>query len=129
MPDVFVPEDTTGVNSYYRALVNENLHKKYAYEYCDINRARLSKAKTYEELMALLPSDNTLLNDFANYAAQNGVNKRPVYLNESRADLLPLIKGNIARGFFGIEGFYRAINSNDPTIDAALKYIDTPLNQ
>lgn len=127
MPDIFVPEDTTGINSYYRALINENLPSKYAYEYCDINRERLSKAQTYDELMSMLPNDYTLLNDFANYAAQNGVNKRPVYLNESREELLSILKGQIARGFFGIEGYYRSINKRDNTIDEALKYIDKPL--
>lgn len=127
MPDIFVPEDTTGVNSYYRALVNENLPSKYAYEYCDINRERLSKAQTFDELMKMLPNDNMLLNDFANYAAQNGVNKRPVYLNESRLELLPLIKGHIARGFFGLGGYYQAINQRDATIDEALKQLEIPL--
>lgn len=127
MPDVFVPEDTTGYNSYYRALVNENLPSKYAYEYCDINRDRLSNAKDFDELMSMLPADNTLLNDFANYAAQNGVNKRPVYLNESRDELLVLLKAHIARGFFGLNGYFHAINQRDDTIDEALKYLDKPI--
>lgn len=127
MPDIFVPEDTTGINSYYRALINENLPSKYAYEYCDINRERLSKAQTFDELMSMLPNDYTLLNDFANYAAQNGVNKRPVYLNESREELLSILKGQIARGFFGIEGYYRSINKRDNNIDEALKYINKPI--
>lgn len=127
MPDIFVPEDTSMITSYYVTLVNESMPIKYAYEYCDLNREKLQKAKNVEELMAMLPSDEELLNRFANYAAQNGVNKRPVYLNISRPLILSQVKALIARNILGMSAYFEVYNKSDKTVIEALKYVDKPV--
>lgn len=72
MPDVFIPSDTTYVTPYYTAVINKSLLYKYAFEYVDKNRERLSSADDYKELLKQLDG-NKLLNDFIKYAADNDV--------------------------------------------------------
>lgn len=127
MPDIFVPEDTSMITSYYVTLVNESMPIKYAYEYCDLNREKLQKAKNVDELMSMLPSDDELLNRFANYAAQNGVNKRPVYLNISRPLILSQVKALIARNILGMSAYFEVYNKSDKTVIEALKYVNKPV--
>ena len=63
MPDVFIPSDTTHVTPYYTDVINKSLLYKYAFEYVDSNRERLSQADNYKELLSMLDS-NRLSNDF-----------------------------------------------------------------
>ena len=52
MPDIFVPQDTTGVTSYYRMSVNRGLTIQFAFQYTDNHRCR--KCKKYETEESLL---------------------------------------------------------------------------
>ena len=42
MPDVFIPEDTTAVTSYYREALFTGLIRQFAFAYTDANRSKLS---------------------------------------------------------------------------------------
>ena len=41
MPDIFVPQDTTGMTSYYRMAVNRGLTIQFAFQYTDNHRAEM----------------------------------------------------------------------------------------
>lgn len=127
MPDVFVPEDTSRVTTYYRDVVNHGLLQQFAYEYCDLNRDDLVKAKDIDQLMAKLPSNDVLLNSFVQYARTNGVAPRWYYINISQPLIVNQIKGWIARNILGLEGHLRVVNSTDIAIAEALKYVKEPL--
>lgn len=45
MPDIFVPNDTTGITTYYRAVANLGLLQQYVYTYVDINRDQLKTSR------------------------------------------------------------------------------------
>ena len=124
VPDIFVPRDTTGITSYYIDVANAGLLQKYAFNYANVNRATLSKMKDYKQFLRMLPADGELLNDFVDYAAQNGVSPRWYYINLSRDVMLTNIKALVARDIFGNEAFYPIFNRNDKTIQAALKALN-----
>ncbi|MDE6076413.1 MAG: S41 family peptidase, partial [Muribaculaceae bacterium] len=92
MPDIFVPEDTTGFTSYYINVANKGLVQKYAYSVADKYRDLLKGSKSLERLLKILPRDNTLLENFVNFAVKNGVPARWYYINQSRQLLLGQIK-------------------------------------
>ncbi len=73
MPDVFVPNDTVGISSYYINVLNAGLLQKFAFQYTDRRRETLSKAANLSELLRMLPSDEELLQQFVSYASSNGV--------------------------------------------------------
>ena len=121
VPDIFVARDTAGITSYYIDVANANLLQRFAFNYCNKNRTALNKLDDYKQLSNILPGDEELLKEFANFAAQNGVAPRWYYINLSRLLLVTHIKAFIARDIFGNQGFYPIFNSTDKTIQEALK--------
>ncbi len=116
MPDIFVPNDTTGITSYYLNVLNAGLIQKYTFDYTDRNRSRLDGAKTAEEILRLIPDDDTILQDFVSYAQKAGVAPRWYYINISRDLIVNQLKAMIARNALGVQGYYEVINEVDPTV-------------
>lgn len=131
MPDVFVPEDTVGITSYYINVANKGLLQKFALGVADKYKAMLDGVKTLPRLMKVLPRDNTLLDNFVNFAADNGVPARWYYINQSRDLLLRQIKAFIARDVLGIQACIEVLNEGDPTVSEALLRLrngESPVN-
>lgn len=124
MPDVFVPEDTTGVTSYYAGVVNNGLVQKYALSVADKYRGLLQGSKSEERLMKVLPRDETLLENFVDFAEANGMPARWFYINKSRDLLLNQIKAMIARDVLGYPAFIKILNYDDITVDKAVELLE-----
>lgn len=124
MPDLFVPNDTIGITTDYLKLVNAGMIQKYTFDYTDCNRSRLEKAKTGEEVVRMLPDDDTLLQDFISYARRGGVTARPYYVNISRDLIVNQLKAMIARNALGVQGFYEVYNDVDPTVNSAIEALE-----
>ena len=130
-PDIFVAEDTTGYTSYYAQVMNKGLIQKYAYEVADKYRPVLSQSRSLKKLLKSVPRDNTLLDNFVNFAARNGVPARWYYINQSRRLILNNLKAFIARDILGYEAFIEVLNEEDVVIKEALRAIEageSPIN-
>ncbi len=121
IPDIFVPNDTSGITNYYMKVANARLLQKFAFTYVDRNREELSKLKDYKQFLRILPSNDVLLNDFVYYASRNGVPARWYYINISRDLITTQLKALIARDLFGDDAFYYIYNRNDNNIEEAIK--------
>ncbi len=124
VPDIFVSRDTSGITNYYIEVMNAGLPQRYAFAYCNSNRASLNKMSDYNQFLRTAPSDDALLKDFADYASRNGVAPRWYYINLSRDMLVTVIKALIARNAFGNQAYYPIVNRNDKTVQAALKALN-----
>lgn len=124
VPDIFVPNDTTGITTYYRAVANLGLLQQYVYTYVDINRDQLKNVKTVKKLMGMMPSDDALTYDFVCYARDNGVPMRWYYINLSRSLIARQLRALVIRDVLGTEEFYRYYNRTDNTVNAALKALN-----
>lgn len=124
VPDIFVPNDTTGITTYYRAVANLGLLQQYVYTYVDINRDQLKNVKTVKQLMGMMPSDDALTYDFVCYARDNGVPMRWYYINLSRSLIVRQLRALVIRDVLGSEEFYRYYNRTDNTVNAALKALN-----
>lgn len=124
VPDIFVPNDTTGITTYYRAVANLGLLQQYVYTYVDINRDQLKNVKTVKQLMGMMPSDDALTYDFVCYARDNGVPMRWYYINLSRSLIARQLRALVIRDVLGSEEFYRYYNHTDNTVNAALKALN-----
>lgn len=124
VPDIFVPNDTTGVTTYYRAVANLGLLQQYVYTYVDINRNQLKNVKTVKQLMGMMPSDDAMTYDFVCYARDNGVPMRWYYINLSRSLIARQLRALVIRDVLGSEEFYRYYNRTDNTVNAALKALN-----
>ena len=124
VPDVFVARDTTGITNYYIEVYNAGLLQRYAFNYCNTNRASLNKMDDYMQFMRMAPTDDALIKDFADYANANGIAPRWYYINQSHDMISTFIKALIARDIFGSEAFYPIYNRNDKTVQEALKALN-----
>lgn len=124
VPDIFVPNDTTGITTYYRAVANLGLLQQYVYTYVDINRDQLKNVKTVKQLMGMMPSDDALTYDFVCYARDNGVPMRWYYINLSRSLIARQLRALVIRDVLGSEEFYRYYNRTDNTVNAVLKALN-----
>ncbi len=123
MPDIFVPNDTSGITTWYLDVVNRGLFHKFTFAYADANRARLSKASSAGELLEMLPYDGALLSEFVQYTMREGVPVRMGYINQSRDLIVDNLKALITRNILGTEAYYEVYNLTDPTVGEALDAI------
>lgn len=123
MPDIFVPNDTTGITGYYLRVANAGLLQKFTFEYCDLNREHLKLAKNVNELLKLLPSDEVLRDAFVSYAAKNGIPAQWYYIYPSTPLILMQLKALIARDILGLPAYYQVINRRDNNIEEALRQL------
>lgn len=128
MPDIFIPEDTTGYTSYYINVANKGLIQKFAFSVADKYRSMLNGVKDVDRLLKILPRDNTLLDNFVSYAAKNGVPARWYYINQSRQLLLGQIKAMIARDALGYDAFIQLLNRDDKTVVKAIELLNTGMS-
>ena len=116
MPDIFVPNDTAGITSYYLYVVNDGLVQKYTFGYTGRYRDRLEKSGDVAAHLRMLPDDDTLLQDFVSYSQKAGVAPRWYYINISRDLLVNQLKAMIVRNVLGVEGYFKVFNELDPTV-------------
>lgn len=121
MPDIFVPNDTSGLSSYYINVANAGLLQKYAFDFVDDNRDVLRKATDVSELLQLLPDDDSLLRQFVLYASRNGIPARWYYINISHDLIVNQLKALIARDALGYGAYFEIINTDDTNVRRALE--------
>ncbi len=126
IPDIFVPSDTTGITNYYIKVANGGWIRKFAYEYADLNRERLSESRDVNDLLKQLPSDNILLQSFVNYVQnKGGIAPRWYYINISSSLILNQLKALIVRDIIGLDGYFQVVNANDPVVGEAVHQIES----
>ncbi|MEZ3591190.1 MAG: S41 family peptidase [Muribaculaceae bacterium] len=123
IPDVFTPNDTTGVSSYYMDVANAGLLQRFAFSFADLNRESLKDEKDVTKFLKELPSDAVLLQSFVRYAAQNGVPARWYYINKSHDLLVNQLKALIARDLLGYNAFYSIYNQRDSSVKTAVEQL------
>lgn len=124
IPDIFVPRDTSGISSYYIAVLNAGLIQQFAFHYVDANRGVLKQMKDYKQFLRTLPGNDALINDFVDYAAHKGIPARWYYINISRDLIASQLKALIARDVFGSNAYYPIINKTDKVIEVAVKSLN-----
>ncbi len=123
MPDIFVPNDTSGITNYYVNVANAGLLMKFAYEYCDLNRQYLKDIKTVPQLLKRLPSNDVLLSSFVYYATTKGIPARWYYINLSKQLITTQIKALIAKDVIDDSAYYEIMNSIDTAVKRAVSEI------
>lgn len=123
IPDVFVPSDTSNVTNYYITVANAGLLNKFAFEYCDLNRADLETCTNVNQLLKKLPPADVLLQAFVQYAADNGVRKRWYYINISSQLIIDQLRALIAGDILDQSAYYEIVNRTDTTVLRALELL------
>ena len=119
-PDIFIPEDTLGMTSYYKEASMSGLILQFAFVYTDDNRLKLRTYKDMAELSKYLVSQN-MVEKFAAYADKNGLRRRNLLIRKSHTLLERYINSRIIYNMLDEEAWTEYINSDDPVVMAALK--------
>lgn len=123
MPDIFVPNDTSGITKYYVNVFNQGLIQRFALKYVDENRQRLEEAYDVSELLSMLPSDSNLLGLFVRFAKEHGVDAQWYYINISAPLIVNQLKAVIARDILGTGAYFEISNMLDSTVAKAVEQL------
>lgn len=123
MPDIFVPQDTTGMTSYFRMAASRGLIIRYSFDYTDNNRNTLQKYDTVEKMLGYLKKQN-LLEKFASWAEKKGLKRRNNLMYKSRNLFELSLYGNIIYNMLGLEAYISYLNETDKTVLKALEVLE-----
>jgi carboxyl-terminal processing protease len=122
MPDVFIPQDTSHITSYYVNVMNMGIVHQFTLEYSERNLEKLASYKAnYKDLYAYL-KQQPLLSEFIDYAEDKGVKRRPTLIQISRNLIENALYASIVENFFN-DGFYPIIYQDDITMHRAIQVI------
>ena len=119
-PDIFIPEDTLGMTSYYKEATMSGLILQFAYTYTDENRAKLSEMEDVWEMERYLKSQNTL-EKFVTYADKNGLKRRNLMIQKSRKLLERFVNSRIIYNILSEQAWTEYLNQDDPAIIESLR--------
>ena len=119
-PDIFVPEDTLNVTSYYRQAAMSGLILQFAFAYTDDNRQELSEFKDMKKLADYLVRQNTV-EKFATYADSHGLKRRNLMIQKSHKLLERFINSRIIYNILDENSWHQYINQDDPVVKEALR--------
>ena len=119
-PDIFVPEDTIGITSYYKEAAMNGLILQFAYTYTDNNRPKLNGFSEMRELDKYLLKQG-LIEQFANYADSRGLKRRNLMIQKSRRLLERYINSRIIYNIMDEDAWTEYLNRDDNVIKNALE--------
>lgn len=118
-PDIFVPEDTLGITSYYKEAAISGLILQFAFEYTDENRAKLTELGNYNAITKHLTKQN-IVDKFATYADKNGLKRRNLMIKKSHKLLERYIVSRIVYNILDENAWTQYLNQDDPTVSKAM---------
>ncbi len=119
-PDIFVPEDTLNVTSYYKQASMSGLILQFAFTYTDDNRLKLNNFTEMMQLANYLVKQNTV-DKFATYADKHGLKRRNLMIRKSHKLLERYINSRIIYNIMDESAWNQYLNQDDPAINMALK--------
>ncbi len=119
-PDIFVPEDTTDMTSYYKEAVMSGMILQFAFSYTDDNRLKLNNFKEMMALSDYLVSQKTV-DQFVAYADKHGLKRRNILIKKSHKLLERVINSRIIYNMLDEGAWNEYVNIDDPAIAMAMK--------
>ena len=123
MPDIFVPEDTTGYTSYYANVAKMGLFTRFPFEYTDKHRQTLAQYTTMDELLQYLKAQD-LIEQFVQYATSKGIKRRNNLIRQSRDLIEEILYGNIIYNVLGMEEYVKYLNLTDTAVLKAVEVLN-----
>jgi carboxyl-terminal processing protease len=119
-PDIFVPEDTTNVTSYY--LLSAPFSATFALKFIDANRKDLLLCSTATEVEQYLNKQHAL-EQFYTFCESKGVRRRNLMIQKSHDLLERLVYNAVVYLYMNDNEYYEYINRYDATMLKALEQI------
>ena len=121
-PDIFIPDDSTGVTSYYKAAAFSGLIAQFCFEVVDQHRETLNELETLEEKVKWMDKQN-MLESFARYGQKHGLARRNLMLQRSQKLFRRSIYSGIIYNSSDMNDYLRFLNQDDPAVLRSLEII------
>lgn len=118
-PDIFIPEDTQGMTSYFKEAAMSGMIIQFAFTYTDDNRIKLNNFKEMQALADYIATQN-IVDKFASYADKHGIQRRNLMIKKSYNLLEEYINSRIIYNMLDEQAWTEYINQDDPVIEATL---------
>jgi carboxyl-terminal processing protease len=122
-PDIFVPEDTLAMTSYYKQAAMSGIIVQFAFAYTDDNRRTLSAFKDMPELVKYLGKQN-IVDKFASYADKNGLQRRNLMIQKSHKLLEKYIVSRVVYNILNEQDWLMYLNEDDKVVEKALQVLN-----
>ena len=126
-PDIFIPEDTTALTSYYKEAAYTGLIRQFAFAYTDENRTRLNALPNLDAMEKFLRKEN-LLERFARFGEEHDLRRRNLMLQKSRSLFERNIYGLIIYNAKEMQDYLQFLNESDPTVLRAIQVLSDGLS-
>ena len=123
MPDIFIPQDTTGYTSYYAAVAKMGLLTRFPFQYTDKNRQQLAQYTTMEKLYQHLKGVD-LMEEFVAYATSKSVKRRNNLISKSHDLIEDILYGNIIYNMLNMEEYVKYLNLTDQAVLKAVEVLN-----
>lgn len=118
-PDFFIPVDKSLDNDY---LIQAAQHvAPFVYEHLDKHRISYSQYDSFKGFNENVNINDALMKQFTKYASENGVKLDTENYSKCKSKLAQMMKANIAKQFFGLDGFFKVMYEDDKMIKKALE--------
>lgn len=121
-PDIFVPDDSTGVTSYYKAAAFSGLIAQFCFEVVDQNREVLNSLPTLEEKVEWMDRQN-MLESFARYGQKHSLPRRNLMMQKSQKLFRRSIYSGIIYNSSDMNDYLKFLNQDDPAILCSIQVI------
>lgn len=122
-PDIFIPRDTTGFNSYVLEIIDKGILQEFSFIYADNHREILTKLGTADKCYEFLKNQGMVW-QMANYAAKKGIRIKNYLISKSQdmleGNIIPMIISHI----YGKDAAAKIYALNDPMIQMAINLFD-----
>ncbi len=124
MPDIFVPQDTTGFTSYFSMAANRGLTIQFSFQYTDQNRQKLQKYTSADDMLKYLKTQN-ILEKFVRFAESKGLKRRNIMIQKSKKLFERNLYGNIIYNMLNMEEYLKFLNQSDPPVLKAIEVLES----
>lgn len=130
MPDVFIPLDTLHSTNFLHKLLEQNVIRHYAIDYC-VQHQNVLERLTFKEFNKSFAITSSMMDELLRMATKAKIKMRASEYIRSENYIKTLLKATIARTIWqrqinnGLNNeYYQVMANEDPTLHQALKYFD-----
>lgn len=124
MPDIFVPIDTTTMDTLMSSLYASSNLFDFAYTYYGKHIQEFAAYKSADDFNDRYTVSDALLDEFRHYVKAAGGHLSDKLAPADKQEIMLQIKALFAREKWQTEGYYKVLNTRDRTLNKAIDFLE-----
>ncbi len=122
-PDRIVPLTSNESTKFFNSLINRGLIYRFAFDYADRNRQKITEYENAEGYINRFTIDNKIFDKFIVFIDENGIKHEPSDIEKSRELIKNHLKAYVGRNIFGNDAFFPVFHKKDTAFIEAVKLL------